>query len=222
MIQRFRLTGVCVAIASATLASAASAQYTLELQVSPPGAGVAASFPNATEIAEGEIVTVTATALDGYEFAGWEGDIVAAESSFAFEMVDHTTLTAVFVESPGEQFKLTAFVDPSGAGTIVRDPADVGYSAGTVVTLSAFANPGFAFTGWSGDLPADADPSSATLNVTVHGDLDLQATFAAASTLADGDDDAGAAGAGCGAVGILPLGLALGLMLSMKLSRSRR
>ena len=137
-------------------------------------------------------------------------------------MVDDTALTAVFVEATNGDYTLTAFVDPSGAGTIVRDPVQEAYAEGDVVTLSAFANPGFVFTGWAGDVPEDADLTSAVLVLAIAGDTDVYATYSVASTLDDGDGTDVPEGTACGAMGIVGMGALFGLMLSMKLGRSRR
>jgi len=222
-LQQVQKTILCFALTAGLGTGVASAQYVLDVDVDPPGAGVVGSYPSVAEVSDGDWVTLTATAADGWEFAGWDGDIVAAESTMTFELIDDTSLTAVFVESTAGEYTLTAYVDPSGAGTVVRDPVQEGYDAGEQVTLSAFANPGFAFTGWAGDVPEGADASSDVLVLTIAGDTDVYATFAAASTLDHHEDGTDAPqGAACGAMGVVGLGALFGLMLSMKLGRSRR
>ena len=111
-----------VALASALTTTAAVAQYTLETEVSPADSGTVALYPTGTEFDEGELVTLTATPADGYEFVGWQGDITASESTMTIVMSADTQLTAVFQEATSG-YTLTAYVDPSGAGTLVRDPA---------------------------------------------------------------------------------------------------
>ena len=210
--MRFHKFGMGAAAVVMMLAAPAMAQYVLEIEASPEAGGLVSSYE------EDGFVTVTASPTNGYEFVGWEGDIVASSSSMTFQLVDDTYLVAVFAEATPPGFKLTAFVDPSGAGTIIREPAEFEYADGAEVTLSAYANPGFVFSGWEGDLPEGADAADSVLTVVMDGDLDIEATFAAAQTL---DDSAGLGGTACGAVGTVGFGLMLSLMAMMKLGRSR-
>ena len=194
-------------------AAPALAQFSLETSVTPEGAGIASVFPNDSLFTDGEFVTVTATALDGFAFVGWEGDVMSDESTMTFSVTSNTTLTAVFEELPPEEFELTAFVEPSGSGTIIRDPADFTYQEGTAVTLSAFADPGFVFSGWSGDIPDNADATASELTVVLTDDLDIKANFAAAQELQDGDG-----GPACGAFGPMGFLPVLAMMLMMRIN----
>ncbi len=209
----------CVALASAAFAADARAQATLTLNVAPEGAGYVARFPNASEFTSGD-VTVTATPANGFEFVGWTGDVESTDSSMTFELAGDTQLTAVFQEAEHEEgtelFTLQAFVEPSGAGTIVRDPALFEYEEGDQVTLEAYAGQGFVFTGWTGDLPEGADPNSSTLVLDMNANLSVRANFSAGLVL--GEDDSAA----CGSVGVVAMGALFTLMLSMKLGSRRR
>jgi uncharacterized repeat protein (TIGR02543 family) len=49
-------------------------------------------------------------------------------------------------------------------GTVTPNPAGSPYDSGTVVALTPVANPGYRFTGWSGDLAGTASPGSITMN----------------------------------------------------------
>jgi hypothetical protein len=195
--------------------------YVLIVESVPAAGGTVAAYPNEFEFDEGATVTVTATPAAGYEFRGWEGDLVGTDSTISFDIVDDTNLRAVFAErdSTGPFYVLTAFVGPSGAGTIVREPSAVDYAAGTQVTLTAYSLEGFVFTGWEGDLPDGADANAPTLVVTMSDHLDIKANFAAAQVLTDGLN--GGSGA-CGAMGLLGLGMLFSLMLMLKLDRAAR
>lgn len=208
------------AIILAAGAAPASAQFILQVDVDPPDAGTVARFPAGDEFEEGAVVTLTATAAEGFAFVGWTGDVVAAESSMTLVISDDTVLTAVFEEADAPRYTLTAFVDPSGAGTIIRDPADFDYEEGEQVTLNAFAGDGFVFTGWSGDLPDDADASDPVLVVTMTDDLDVRANFAAGQTAED--DSSGSGGAGCGAIGAVGFAMMLSMMFMLKLGSMRQ
>jgi uncharacterized repeat protein (TIGR02543 family) len=61
----------------------------------------------------------------------------------------------------------------SGSGSITRDPDLPRYPSGTNLTLTAVSNPGFAFTGWSGDVSGTNNP----ITVTVNSDKTVTARF---------------------------------------------
>jgi hypothetical protein len=212
-----------IALASSLLAAEARAQAVLTLNVEPEGSGYVARFPSAANFANGGTVTVTATPVPGFEFVGWTGDIESPDSSMTFSMSVNTELTAVFQELEYPEgtvlHQLTAFVEPSGAGTIVREPALFDYVGGTEVTLDAYASEGQVFTGWSGDLPEGADPQDPTLVLVMDDSLSVRANFSAALVL---EEDEQGGGVGCGSIGMAPLGALFALMLSMRLGRSRR
>jgi uncharacterized repeat protein (TIGR02543 family) len=68
-------------------------------------------------------------------------------------------------------FALT--VTTSGLGTVVKNPNQSGYDSNVVVTLTATANPGWTFTGWSGDATGMSNP----LSVTMTNNKSITATF---------------------------------------------
>ena len=78
-------------------------------------------------------------------------------------------------------YTLTAAKDGTGTGTVTSDPAGIAcggdcteaYVSGTQVTLTALADPGFTFTGWSGACTGTA----ATCTVTMDGAKSVTASF---------------------------------------------
>jgi pectate lyase len=80
----------------------------------------------------------------------------------------------------GTTYNLSVANAPSNGGSISLSPAGGTYAAGTVVTLTASANSGYGFDGWSGA----ASGSSATTTVTMNSNLSATASFSVqASTL---------------------------------------
>jgi uncharacterized repeat protein (TIGR02543 family) len=63
-----------------------------------------------------------------------------------------------------QQYTLTVAVNPSGAGNVSLNPAGGTYTAGTVVQLTATANPGYVFSSWGGDLSGSQNPTAITMN----------------------------------------------------------
>ncbi len=123
----------------------------------------------------GTVVTLTATPDAGSFFAGWSGDADCSDGNVA--MNGNKTCIAAFSLMP--PVTLTVNKAGTGSGTIGSSPAGIAcgadcselYAAGTVVTLTATADPGFVFGGWSGD--ADCTDG----NITMNGNKTCIATF---------------------------------------------
>ncbi|EKD40273.1 MAG: Serine protease [uncultured bacterium] len=73
-------------------------------------------------------------------------------------------------------YTLATSVTPTGTGTI--SPANGIYSPGTVVTLTATSNSGYAFTGWGGDCSGTVN----TCNVLMDNNKSVTAGFTATVT----------------------------------------
>lgn len=58
-------------------------------------------------------------------------------------------------------------------GSVSRSPNQAGYSPNATVTLTAAPNPGYLFTGWSGDASGMANP----LDITMNGNKSITANF---------------------------------------------
>ena len=95
----------------------------------------------------------------------------------------HTAVIDYFynMANPGpgdiDENTLTVGVNPVGSGTVYTDPVKSTYSCGEVVTLTATANTGWTFDGWSGDLSDVTDPVTETITVTMTGSRVITATF---------------------------------------------
>lgn len=92
-----------------------------------------------------------------------------------------TTLSAQLVTETENAFALTVNAGTGGTATAVTPPngtfpGNVGkYIDGTTVTISATANSGFTFSGWTGATVADANAASTTLVITA--DTTVTANF---------------------------------------------
>ena len=72
-----------------------------------------------------------------------------------------------------ESFTLTITVDPVGSGTVMVSPDQETYGAGEEITLTATAEPGWTFAGWTGDATGLTNP----LIVVMDSNKNITANF---------------------------------------------
>lgn len=117
----------------------------------------------------GTPVTVTAIPRVDYAFVNWTGALIGAQNPAHVLMDSDKVVTATFTGC----FALTTGVEPDNtAGSVTPDPLPncrgaSSYAPGTVVTLTAAANPDFAFRDWVGDITDAANAPSVTNPITV-------------------------------------------------------
>ena len=120
---------------------------------------------------EGEVVNITAIPDSGWQFDSWTGDAFDADSASTTVYMDtDRTATAIFVEAP----PVTLTMAVTGNGSTEPPVGSHDYPQGTVVDITATADPGWEFAGWSGDVAA---PGSATTTVTMDADKTVTANF---------------------------------------------
>jgi hypothetical protein len=133
------------------------------LTVNKTGLGTVTSDPSGIncgdtcsyDFDQGSVVTLTATADTGYSFAGWSGASCSGTGKCVVTMNAAETVSAAFSLN---QYTLTVAKDGTGTGTVNSNPAGINcgaqcsqdYYYGTVVTLTAEADAGSVFRGWSG------------------------------------------------------------------------
>jgi len=96
----------------------------------------------------GEIVTLTATPDDGYEFYGWYEDGVIIKinnATLTFPAVANRTLEARFVKESGSAASVYIMATAGSGGTVAGE--DI-YEFGDTVTLTATPDTGYVFDGW--------------------------------------------------------------------------
>lgn len=116
--------------------------------VSPPADGVGYRY--------GETVQIRSQGQGNYLMTNWTGDFSGNQNPLVFDITRNITVGAVF--ETGTKPKLT--VATSGQGTVEISPKRTNdiYNYGEVVTLTPNPNPGFIFSGWSGDLSGANNP----------------------------------------------------------------
>ena len=170
---------------------------------SPAGINCGASCSH--DFAEGTTVTLTPTADFGSTFAGWSGDCTGTGSCMV-TMDQAKNVTATFNLLP--KHTLTVTNSGTGTGTVTSSPAGINcgstcshdFPEGAMVTLTPTADPGSAFTGWSGDCSG-----TGACTVTMSQARNVTATFAATYTLT-----VNKAGTGIGGVTSSPAGVDCG------------
>jgi len=132
------------------------------------GNGQVTKVPDKTNYTCGEVVTLTATAAPWWNFGGWSGDLSGSASSATLTVAGPHVVTATFTQNDH-----TLTVNKVGSGSVVAEPNLGHYHPGDVVTLTATANPGWTFAGWSGDLISTDNP----VTTTIVGNTVVTATF---------------------------------------------
>jgi hypothetical protein len=121
-------------------------------------------------------MSLLAVPQSGYLFTSWGGDLSGVKNPETLIFDAHKNVSANFVKAG--PFNVT--VSAVGPGGVTLDPPGGVYYGGTVLQLTATPNPGFKFTGWSGDLTGATNPVS--LTITSH--KNITATFKALYDLA--------------------------------------
>lgn len=149
------------------------------ITTSPGADGSILVTPDQATYSTNELVTFEALPDAGFVFTGWNTGLSGVENPLTVPVVDDLVVGADF--APITNHTVTVTVD--GAGSVDVAPPGPLHPLGSVVTLTATADPGSVFSGWSGDVTSAENP----LAWTVTGDLALTASFANAALVASFD-----------------------------------
>lgn len=164
----------------------AEVQFNLNCSSTPPalyslttsaGTGGTVS-PNGTSNYPAGNVSIMADPINAtYRFVQWTGNVPAAQinqNPLQLLIDGNKTVQAVFEQIPQQtQYTITASANVAGRGMVSGSNT---YNSGSPVVVSASANPGFTFTGWSGTL-SGINTSGTTLNFTATSDRTITANF---------------------------------------------
>lgn len=142
-------------------------QNTLTVEII--GYGDVTKTPDKLSYTTGEEVTLTANPDPGWTFSGWSGDVTSSNNPLQITINGNSSLIATFTQN---EYSLSLSVNPDGKGTIDRNVSGP-YVYGQQVVLTAIPEPGWKFTGWSGDVTSPDNP----LTVTVTDNLSITAEF---------------------------------------------
>jgi hypothetical protein len=146
--------------------------------VSSSPAGINCGVDCSQTYAYATVVTLTAVPEPGSTFDGWSGGGCAGVDPCDVTMDQAQEVTATFSL---DTFELAVLLAGSGIGSVASWPGGINcpgdcseaYAAGTTITLTATADPGSAFTGWTGGC-AGADT---TCQVSMTQVRNVTATF---------------------------------------------
>ncbi len=139
------------------------------LTVAIEGQGEVDPAPGEHTYAENDLVTLEATAADGWQFDHWEGAIAGSANPTNIRIAADATVTAVFTEIP--IFTLTVAV--AGQGDVEPPPGQYSHAQDDVVTLEATPADGWLFDHWEGALTGSTNP----VGLTITADATVTAVF---------------------------------------------
>jgi uncharacterized repeat protein (TIGR02543 family) len=128
-------------------------RYTLTLN--SVGGGSVTTSPDRPTYTYGDTVVVAAAPDSGWTFVGWSDGLTGAENPDTLVMVSDTTVTATFVEG---EYQLT--INVFGNGSVVTIPEKPRYVFGDSVFVTAAADSGWVFGGWSEGLTGIRNPDT--------------------------------------------------------------
>ena len=157
-------------------ASFEAATYALSLSVEGVGEGKVTTTPVALEchaqceqdFAYGQEVLLTAVADEGSVFSGWSGDCAGSQSQCRVSMTQARSVRAGFV-IPQPQLQMVIAGAGSGqvhgAGIQCQDSCVQTVIEGSMVTLTATADAGSVFAGWSGPCAGTSPECTTVISV---------------------------------------------------------
>ena len=157
-----------------------------------------------------DVVTLTAAADTGSGFLGWSGCDITNGAECPVTMTWDTTITATFAQD----VTVTVTETGTGHGTVTSDPAGIScitttassvFPAGIVVTMTAVADAGSGFAGWTGC----GSTAGNICNITTTANATINAVFAHDATVI-----VSKTGTGTGTVSSVPAGINCGATCS--------
>ncbi|MCC6651012.1 MAG: T9SS type A sorting domain-containing protein, partial [Candidatus Eisenbacteria bacterium] len=125
----------------------------------------------ATGVGDGATPSYTITPASGYMVADVlvNGVSVGAVTGYAFAAIHANQTIAATFTTAAYPINVTL----SGSGSVASNPSLAAYPAGSSVTLTATASPGWAFDSWSGDISSTLNP----VGITMSAARNVTATF---------------------------------------------
>ncbi len=125
-------------------------EYTITILTS--GNGSVVKTPSHLTYHYGDLVELTATPDAGYSFSAWTGDTTGTNTTITVTMNGNKTVTATFTQN-----KYTITLNYDGQGHINCNATEP-YTYNQAVNLTAIADQGWTFAGWSNDASGSNNP----------------------------------------------------------------
>ena len=160
--------------------------YAVVVRANPPKGGSVVRDPDLDEYRQGSAVKVTAKPAEGYVFTGWAGAVTDTAGTVTVKMDDNKMLVANFKSSAKsavlQGYALVTSAYPPEGGSVTRSPdKEEGYAPGERVAVTAAAEHGYKFAGWSAASHGGKSKLKHTrdggLMVTMDGDKAVAANF---------------------------------------------
>ncbi|MBN1875414.1 MAG: hypothetical protein JXA33_14385, partial [Anaerolineae bacterium] len=147
--------------------------YTLTVHL--VGNGVVTPGVGAHSYLSGTVADLRATPAAGWQFDDWSGDLASVANPTTLLMDGDKEVTATFTLKPAGpvSYTLTLAVAGNGQGTVTPGVGVHEYLSGTTALVTATAQAGSAFIGWSGAATGAANPVA----IPMTADQVLTATF---------------------------------------------
>jgi uncharacterized repeat protein (TIGR02543 family) len=137
--------------------------YTISTEVTPTGSGSIEISPAKPEYEDGEIVTLTATPNQYWEFQNWQGDGDGNGNSIQMTINSNKKVVGVFVKRD-YNLKITITGEGTVEEKVIANPSGREHPSGTIIELTAKAKENYYFTGWEGDLTGIENPKRITID----------------------------------------------------------
>jgi len=118
-------------------------QYNLSVSVTPTGSGSAS--PSSRTYDEGQVITLSASPSQYYEFNGWVGDISETLNPIAITINSDMNVVASFTKL---KYPLQTNIGTEGGGKV--QPEDGLFDAGSTIEVTAIPSTGYRFDHWEG------------------------------------------------------------------------
>ena len=146
-----------------------------DLEVNTVGQGTVTETKKSsktTTYESGDVIILKAVPETNWEFTGWSGDATGTDTEIEITMDKAKSVTATF-----EKIQFTLEVTVVGNGSVAEEviTSKSTYDSGTIVKLTATPDANNDFISWTGD----ATGSDAEIQITLDGNKNITATFAA-------------------------------------------
>jgi uncharacterized repeat protein (TIGR02543 family) len=152
-------------------------EYTLVVNTAGDATGAVTVTPTQQTYHYSDVVTLEAVPTNGALFAGWSGALSGDALNATLTITGNTEVTATFVKN---LYVLDVAVvsqhadeETGDGGSVTVTPDKANYIFNEAVNLVAVPNPGWSFSGWSGD----ATGTTPAITMVMTGNKSVTATF---------------------------------------------